>query len=104
MSDEEDRFLGFLRDTHEHLGHDTDLGDASWTSIDTITREDRDRVDDNDLGRMELDRRDDVIEVGLRDQGDILTRDSESLRSHGNLPDMLFSRDIEYWGRYMRSE
>ena len=45
---------------------------------------------------MEDEGREYVIEIRLRYEGDILTRDSETLGSHGDLSDMFLSRYIEY--------
>ncbi len=96
MTDEEDRFIGFFSEIHEKFCHDTYLRDTPRTSLDALTREDRYRVDDDDTSWMEDEGREDIIEVRLSDEGDILTRDSETLRSHRDLPDMFLSRNIEY--------
>lgn len=96
MTDEEDRFIGFFSEIHEKFCHDTYLRDTPRTSLDALTREDRYRVDDDDTSWMEDEGREDIIEVRLSDEGDILTRDTETLSPHGNLSDMFLTGNIEH--------
>jgi hypothetical protein len=67
MSDEDDRLPSRLRDLHEYLSHGAKLIHTPGGTIETLTREDRERIHYDDICFTHTDSRDDIIEAALRD-------------------------------------
>lgn len=79
MTDKEDRFPCLFGDSHENLGHSADLGYTPRRTFEHITREHRDRINDDDISLIVMDRRDDILEYGTCQKFDILMCDTEPM-------------------------
>ncbi len=101
MTDQKDRFFCFFCQIHKYLRHRSNLTDAPWTSVDTLGRKHRDRIDNNNGSTFSLDRRDDVIEIRIRQKRDFLIFHPETFCSRCDLSEMLLTRDVEYFSSRM---
>lgn len=95
MTDEEDRLLESLRERHEYLGHSADLSYTSESSFEHITREDRDRVDNDDIRVSLLYGCDYVLETVRRDHFECFCMYTESIRSLRDLRYIFLATNIE---------
>lgn len=91
VTDEEYRFFCRLRYLHIHLCHSSDLIHTPWSTIECITRKDRERIDDDNICITRAESRDDIIEVIFCDDRYGLVRNPEAMRSGRYLPYMFFS-------------